>query len=75
MQKTHILQVIFSQMIIEKLPSFLFKYIVYYYNCVRHPLGHRPKRDPLRWVCSSYLRQKWNVVLASSLQRVEKNSR
>jgi hypothetical protein len=45
------------------------------YNCVRHPPGHRPEREPLRWVCGSYLRQNWNVVMASSLQRVEKNSR
>jgi hypothetical protein len=41
------------------------------YSCVRHPPGHRPEREPLSWVCSSYLRQNWNVVLASSLQRVE----
>ena len=29
----------------------------------------------LRWVCGSYLRQSWNVVMASSLQRVEKKSK
>jgi hypothetical protein len=45
------------------------------YSCVRHPPGHRPEREPLRWVCGSYLRQSWNVVIASSLQRVEKNSK
>ena len=35
----------------------------------------QPEREPLRWVCGSYLRQNWNVVMAYSLQRVEKNSR
>jgi hypothetical protein len=41
------------------------------YSCVRHPPGHRPEREPLSWVCGSYLRQNWNVVMASSVQRVE----
>jgi hypothetical protein len=42
---------------------------------VRHSPGHKPEREPLRGVCGSYLRQRWNVEMASSLQRVEKNSR
>jgi hypothetical protein len=37
------------------------------YNCVRHPPGYRPKREPMIWVCGSYLRKKWNFVMASSL--------
>jgi hypothetical protein len=45
------------------------------YSCVRHSPGHKPEREPLRGVCGSYLRQSWNVEMASSLQRVEKNSR
>ena len=45
------------------------------YNCVIHPPGHRPEREPLSWVCGSYLRKNWNVLLLSSLQRVEKKSR
>jgi hypothetical protein len=43
------------------------------YSCVRHPPGHIPEREPLIWVCGSYMRQNWNVVMASSLQRFEKN--
>jgi hypothetical protein len=43
-------------------------------NYVRHSLGHKPEREPLRGVCGSYLRQSWNVEI-SSLQRVEKNFR
>ena len=50
-------------------------YIVDYYSTMRHPPWHRPKREPLRWVCGSYLRQSWNVEIPSSLQRVKKNSR
>jgi hypothetical protein len=42
---------------------------------VRHSPGHKPEREPLRGVCGSYLRQSWNIEMASSLQRVEKNSR
>jgi len=34
-----------------------------------------PERQTLRWVCGSYLRHNWNVVMASSLQKVENNSR
>jgi hypothetical protein len=45
------------------------------YNCVRHSPRHRPEREPMNWVCGSYLRQNWNAMMASSLQRVEKNSR
>ena len=45
------------------------------YSCVRHPQGHRPEREPLSWVCGFYLRRNWNVMLASSLQRFEMNSR
>jgi hypothetical protein len=42
---------------------------------VRHSPAYKPERKPLRGVCGSYLRQSWNVEMASSLQRVEKNSR
>jgi hypothetical protein len=42
---------------------------------MRHSPRHKPEREPLRGVCGSYLRQSWNVEMASSLQRVEKNSR
>jgi hypothetical protein len=41
---------------------------------MRHPPRHRLEREPLRWVCGSYLRQSWNVVMAFSLQRVDKKS-
>jgi hypothetical protein len=44
------------------------------YSHVRHSPGHKPEREPLRGVCGSYLRQRWNVEMASSLQKVEKNS-
>jgi hypothetical protein len=42
---------------------------------VRHSPAHKPEREPLRGVYGSYLRQSWNIEMASSLQRVEKNSR
>jgi hypothetical protein len=42
---------------------------------VRHSPSYKPERNPLRGVCCSYPRQSWNVEMASSLQRVEKNSR
>jgi hypothetical protein len=42
---------------------------------VRLSPAYKPERKPLRRVHGSYLRQSWNVEMASSLQRVEKNSR
>jgi hypothetical protein len=41
---------------------------------VRHSPGHKSEREPLRGVCGSYQRQSWNIEMASSLQRVDKNS-
>jgi hypothetical protein len=54
------------------------KYFVYCIDdCsyVRHSPAYKPERNPLRGVYGSYLRQSGNVEMASSLQRVEKNSR
>jgi hypothetical protein len=49
--------------------------VVYDFNYVIHSPEPKPEREPLRGVCGSYLRQIWNVEMASSLDRVEKNSR
>jgi hypothetical protein len=38
---------------------------------VIHSPGHKPERKPLRRVCDSYLRQSWNIEIASSEQRVD----
>jgi hypothetical protein len=37
------------------------------YRCMRQTPGHIPEREPLRWVCGSYLRQNSNIVVAFSL--------
>jgi hypothetical protein len=42
---------------------------------VRHSLDYKLERKLLRGVCGSYLIQSWNVEMASSLQRVENNSK
>jgi hypothetical protein len=44
-------------------------------NYVRYSLAYKPERKPLKRGCGSYLRQSWNIEMASSIQRVEKNSR
>jgi hypothetical protein len=61
--------------ILLKFGSLIVVIIVDDCSYVRHSPGHKPEREPLRGVCGSYLRQSWNVEMASSLQRVEKNSR
>jgi hypothetical protein len=62
----------------EVVPRLEGKLVVTYvddYSCVRHSLGHKPERESLRGVYGSYLKQSWNVKMASSLQRVKNNSK
>jgi len=44
-------------------------------NCVRLYPTYKPKRNPLVRVHSSYLIQRWNVDMTSSIHRVEKSSK
>jgi hypothetical protein len=66
---------IFSQTWEEHLKNI--QYVLGVDDCiyVRHYPEYKLEREPPRGVCGSYLIQSWNVKMASSIQRVEKNSR
>jgi hypothetical protein len=53
--------------ILVKLNSAYFVFVVDDCSYVTHSPAYKTERNPLRGVCGSYLRQSWNVEMASSL--------
>jgi hypothetical protein len=41
-------------------------------NYIRHSPRHKLEREPLRGVCGFYLRQSWNVEMASSYRELRR---